>query len=227
MSSRWAPVRLMGSLCVAALMTAALTSASAQTPVSLTPRNAGPVDLADLQLLLGDGVYFQHFNFAADAAFCLSLSYTVDGTYNDIADGVVDGNQVSEQHGGRLGLLCHAAGEHRLLVVLRSGSLRGRESFRLHFGLHERDTGTGGAFSSDDDILPDGQVRAWSVETPREALMFDRDVPLLTWTFEQQTAMALPSREPITFRAELSISAHLEENPSGAISAGPDPNPGD
>lgn len=220
MSNKFTLVRVLVALCSAA----SLTSVLAQAPVTLTPRNSGPVEIADLQLLLGDGVYFQHFDFTADAPFCLSLSYTVDGTYNDIADGVTDGNQVSEQRGGGLGLLCHTAGARRLLVVLRSGSIRGREPFGLHIGLHERDTGTGASFSSDDGILPDGQVRGWSVAIPREALVFDREVTLLTWTFEQETGVALPSREPIVLRADISISAHLEENRGAAISAGTDPS---
>ena len=199
MSNRRNAFRALVVLGKSAAMAALPGPVSAQPPdgVAVTPRESGTVDIADLQLLLGQDIHFQHFDFQTAAPFCLNLSYAFSRQRVD----------ADEQH---VGQVCHRDGEHRLLVAMRFGS----GQWRLTFGLHERSSGSGASLSSDSPLngIASGEIVGWSEQIPREILMAQRDASLLKWSTHVQTATG-----DISY--ELDVRVSILPNEGGQISA--------
>lgn len=171
--------------------------------IMLDPRNSGPVDMADLALLLPSHTLFQAFDYSTDEAICLQLGFVheVDGSEN----GVLDGRQVDAQEGG---YLCHKSGEHRLLVVLRAIGDR----WALSFGEHDRSIGTGGSFGYA-DIDVEGDIFGTSLYLPTAIDLSSEPTTLLAWTLTDRTGGK-------TRRNEILIQVSVLANPNGQQSAG-------
>jgi len=181
---------------------AALLSANVaaqMSEVSVLPVNTGPISVSDLNVLLGDDMQFQVFEFEAKEKFCLVLGYLhkINGQrakrrpYNDV--------------------VCNLAGRQRLIIAARwTGGQR-----RLLFGLHHIDTGSGAIRTTAD--LPIGKEVGSAVTFRQGGTIHPgKEFTLLRWRFGNDPHHPGP-------RHELSIIVRLDEN-DGSISSTSKPN---
>lgn len=163
----------LAALC---LMSALLHDpASAQSSsIEIAPNNAGPVNISDLQVLLGDKMQFQMFDFESKEDLCLYISYTHE----------LDGREVARASGFGL---CNHSGKQRLIVAMKPAE----DGRQLWFGLHQLDTGVGGSVGSQPLSIGD-EVSGWSLFPSEElfrsgqTLLFDREVTLFRWSYGNQ-----------------------------------------
>lgn len=171
-------------------------TASAQPPsLTVVPNNAGPVNIADLQVLLGYDLQFQMFDFESKDDFCLHIGYIHE----------LDGTKVDSE---ALGSLCHRAGRHRLIVTMRQ--VEGGRG--LSFGLHELGTGMGVTVASRPLQIGE-EISGATGFHPEETLFFDRDVTLMRWSFGDQR----PGRGP---KHDVRIEVRVGENTGRVIGTG-------
>lgn len=181
---------------VAALLIAALlsSSVSAQPPaVSVEPRIAGPVGIADLRVLLDEDMQFQMFDFEAEENFCLALGYEHE----------IEGQQWNR--GPFNHVFCNLAGPQRLIVVMRPAG----KNRRLSVGLHGRDTGAGsGRTFADLPIGTDLGGAATFFTKTSGTIRSDRETTLFRWRFGPNPP------DPRTHH-DVRILVRLEENDFG------------
>jgi hypothetical protein len=150
------------------LLAAFLTSAVSAQPatITLTSTNGGPLGVSDIRFLLGSDVQFQVFDFETDEDFCLLMGY---------AHGI--NGQPSSKRTPDVGF-CNVAGRQRLIVMARLVD----DQRVFSFGLHDRDTGTGG--SSEIAKLPIGSdIRGWAHFPGQQSIQADREATLFRWRF--------------------------------------------
>ncbi len=168
---------------------------TAQPPsISIEPANAGPVNIADLRVLLGDSLQFQMFDFESQDNFCLSLSYVHDH----------DGHRIGAHSGFGL---CNRAGRHRFIVTTR----RVEDQRYLSFALHDLDTGMGATVGGITLPIPAG-FSAWTGFRPADTLYADRDVTLLRWSWSVGHRGASDRSEH-----EISIGVRFGDNTEGTV----------
>lgn len=142
-------------------------SVTAQPPtVSVVPKNAGPVGIAELQMLLDIGMQFQIFDFDAEEKFCLVVGYEHE----------VEG--YGSTSGQRNEVACNLAGPQRLIVVMRPVG----DKLRLSFGLHDRDTGVGSGRIVADLSIPRGIGTSTSYGA-ESSIRSDRETMLIRWQY--------------------------------------------
>lgn len=177
-------------------------SVSAQPPeVSVAPKNAGPIGIAELQLLLDIGTQFQIFDFDAEEKFCLVIGYEHE----------VDGYGTSR--GRHNEAACNLAGPQRLIVVMRPVG----DKLRLQFGLHDRDTGVGVSRIVADLNIPRGTGNSISYGA-QKSIRSDEATTLLSWQYG-------PNPPKPAQRHYVRVLVRLDKNDSGSgIQGYPKPN---
>lgn len=176
---------------VAALV---IGGASAQTSGTITfvPRNAGPVNVSDLRVLLGEVVNFELFDFESSEDFCLQMGYVYE----------VDDVRVEGADGGKA---CHLAGRHRLIVAIRPIE----DARVITVGLHELETGMGGSVNSGTVQIGE-DISGGSLYRPEQTLSPDQEVTLLRWSYGDQR----PGHGP---KHDIHITVRLGANPDARI----------
>lgn len=190
MTSRSTRASSRGRFATAILAFLAGTASASPTSLAVVPVNAGPVGIAELQMLLGNDLQFQMFDFEAKEDFCLHLGYV------HAVDGQVAGSSTDRG-------LCNLAGPQRLIVMMQqTGDKR-----MLSFGLHDRDTGRGVTMGL--AALPIGKdVSGWSGFRPEETIHAERKTTLLRWKY----GLNPPHPGPLH---EVGITIRLGENTVG------------
>lgn len=181
--------RALFVLLVAAVLSG---SVSAQPPtMSVVPRNAGPVGIADLHVLLDVDMQFQIFDFEAEEKFCLVLGYVHE----------IDGQQSSRSP--RNEVVCNVAGPQRLIVVMRPAG----DKRRLLFNLHDRDTGAGSTRTVA-DLSIGRDISGAATFMAEETIRSDRETSLIRWRY----GLNPPHPGP---RHDVHILVRLDENDIG------------
>lgn len=185
----------LAALCV---MSALLPGAASTQPssVEIAPNNAGPVYISDLQVLLGDKMQFQMFDFYSGEDLCLYISYTHE----------LDGREVARASGFGL---CNHSGKQRLIVAMKPTE----DGRQLWFGLHQLDTGVGGSVASrplsiGDDVSGLSLFSSEELFRSEGTLLFDREVTLFRWSYGDQR----PGHGP---KHDVRIAIRAGENSGG------------
>ena len=194
MSSRYRSVRRL--TCMAAMLAVVLppghTNAQTQQ-ASIKTRSAGPANITDLRVLLGDELHFQMFDFESDEDFCLGIGYEHDH----------DGRRIETRSGN---VICNLAGRHRFIVSMR----RGGDKYILSVALHDIDNGAG---SSGGNVLSiPTTFEGWSSYLAANTLYADQDVTVVRWVFSTGQPQTSSRSEH-----ELRIKVRLDDNPDGEI----------
>lgn len=195
-------IRRAGRLLPVAALLAGSVSAQPPSVSTIMPRNAGPVSIFDLPLLLGGDLQFQMFDFEAHEKFCLLVGYVHE----------IDG-QLSSRLPADRGI-CNEAGPQRLMVVMRPAG----DKRTLSFGLHRRDTGVGGGSSVGE--LPIGKdISGWASFRPEGTIHADRETTLIRWRYGPNPP------HPGTYH-DVHVVIRLRENDVGFIGTYHEPYPG-
>ena len=178
--------------CVILMLRPGYTSEPAAS-IELQPRIAGPVNIADLRVLLGDKLNFQMFDFESDDDFCLYVGYEHDH----------NGRRIQARAGNQI---CNLAGRHRFVVTMR----RGEDIHFMSVAVHDLDVGMGSTGTSPMSIP--ASFTGWTNFRNTESLIAGREVTVVRWIY----AVGQPGTSTRS-EHEVRIKVRLGDNPEGKV----------